>query len=172
MIRYSLLASSLIFLFFCAPIAPAQCDCPSESTEFNRGSVFASAYEELVAADLVFYGQVIAVTKVSNYVSDPSKRDYEAEVFFSAERAWKKNIPNILKLRQSVDGCALDFDIGDRWLIYGYYKEGLLRTGYCSRSRTADRKVFLDMDEFRKKSAKETTITKVRENVVITLPGS
>lgn len=171
MIRRFVFLTSLLVLFI-AIDAKAQCDCINEPTPYNRGSRFSTAYDEFLDADLVFYGQVIAVRKVSKLAFKSSESNYEAEVFFSVEKAWKKDVPEILRIRQSVDGCTHGFDIGHRWLFYGYYdKAGFLRTGYCSRSRTADRKPELDMDAFRERGVKESKTKKTQESIVIDLSG-
>jgi hypothetical protein len=161
------LACALIFIATSRVLG--QCDCARDLWP-DRSDLIDTPYRAFLDADLVFYGQVVAVRKLSKTPSRPTDQDYEAEAFFAVEKVWKKSAAGILRLRQSVDGCIRDFDIGHRWLIYGYYDNaGLLRTGYCSRSRRADQNPELDIEEFQKRGLKEGRVKKPTERVTITL---
>lgn len=165
--RNSILLVVVAWVFASASPVIAQCDClkdlfPEKEDQTDK------AYSE---ADLVFYGQVIAVRKVEKVPDRPNDSNYEAEVFFSIEKVWKKDSSQVIKLRQSLDGCIRNFNIGHRWLIYGYEdKEGFLRTGYCHPNKRADQKPELDMEEFQKKGLKESRVRKNERPITITLP--
>lgn len=137
----------------------AQCCCMSNYTKDIRGSLYATAYEELINADAVFYGQIVEMKMLSRKPVRQGGRDYEVEITFRVEKAWRQDLNEYTKIREYSDGCLIGFDVADRWLVYAYYDDQKnLRTGYCTRTRVAYKNVEDDFKEFAKHGEKQTRI--------------
>ena len=128
----------MLFLFtlaFAAPNTLAQCDCMGAAKDI-RGTRYATAYEELKNADAVFYGQVVAMKMIARKPVRKDAKDYEVEITFRVEKAWRRDLEEFITIREYSDGCIIGFDIADRWLVYARFDEDkILRTGYCTRTR-------------------------------------
>ena len=151
---------------FGAGNAYAQCDCIGGGRWKDiRGSRYNTAYEELKNAEVVFYGQVVEMKMIARKPIRAGADNYEVEIRFKVERAWRKDLGEFATLREYSDGCIIGFDIADRWLVYAYVDEdGNLRTGYCTRTRRADRNVDNDFKEFEAHGEKQTKIIKASAN--------
>ena len=129
-------------------LARAQCDCIGQTSEI-RGSRYASALEELNHSAVVFVGEVTEtrnVPKLHNSNSSGAKT-YEREVRFKVQLAWKRAVDESLTLRTNTDFCIIGFETGERYLVYAVADGDLLRTWYCSRTRSLAR-AQKDLDEF------------------------
>lgn len=139
----------------------AQCDCIGASKDI-RGTRYATAYEELENADAVFYGQVVAMKMIAREPARKGAKDYEVEITFRVEKAWRRDLDEFITIREYSDGCIIGFDIAARWLVYARFDEDKkFRTGYCTRTRIAYRNVENDFKEFEKNNVKPTKINKV-----------
>lgn len=88
-------------------------------------------------------------------------QNYEVEIKFRVEKAWRRDLDEFVTIREYSDGCIIGFNIADRWLVYVWLDEsGNFRTRYCSRTRVAYRKVEKDFKEFEAKGEKQTKIIK------------
>ena len=157
-----ILRNLLIFIFVCAARDVfAQCDCAGHVSNDIRGSKYSTAYEELKNSDIVFYGQIVEMKMIERKPIREGALNYEVEIKFRVERAWRRDLEEFVTLREYSDGCMIGFGIGDRWLVYAHFDESkILRTTYCSRTRTADRNVDKDFKEFEKNREKQTNIIK------------
>ena len=91
--------------------------------------------------------------------------NYEVEIKFRVEKAWRRDLNEFTTIREYSDGCLIGFDIADRWLVYARYDEDRnLRTGYCTRTRSVDRNVEEDFKDFKKNGEKQSQILKVSNN--------
>jgi hypothetical protein len=139
----------------------AQCCCFSNVAPDIRGSRYATAYEELENADAVFYGQIVEMKMLRKKPVRPGAQDYEVEITFRVEKAWRRDLDEYTKIREYSEGCLMGFGIAHRWLVYGYYdEEKNLRTGYCTRSRVAYQNVEDDFKDFAKHNEPQTKIIK------------
>jgi len=143
-----------------ASITVAQCDCMNASKDI-RGSRYSSAYEELKHSDAVFYGQVVEMRMIDRKPTREGAKNYEVEIKFRVEKAWRKDLEEFILIREYSDGCIIGFDIADRWLVYATLdQDKKLRTYYCSRTRVAYQNVENDFKEFEKNGESETKIIK------------
>ena len=156
------LGNLLIVAFaFGAGDSLAQCDCIGAVKDI-RGTRYSTAYEELKNADAVFYGQVVEMKMIDRKPVRKGADNYEVEIKFRVEKAWRKDVDEFITIRDYSEACIIGFDIGDRWLVYAHLDdEGNFRTGYCTRTRSADRNVETDFKEFEKNKEKQTRIIKV-----------
>lgn len=138
----------------------AQCDCIGASKDI-RGTIYSTAYEELKNADAVFYGQVIAMKMIAREPVRKGANNYEVEITFRVEKAWRRDLDEFITIKDYSDGCIIGFDIADRWLVYARFDgDKKFRTGYCTRTRVAYKNVETDFKEFEKKHVKQTKIIK------------
>jgi hypothetical protein len=145
-----------------ATITAAQCDCIGAAKDI-RGTGYSSAYEELKHSDVVFYGQVVQMRMIDRKPARPDAKNYEVEIKFRVEKAWRKDLEELISIREYSDGCIIGFDIAERWLVYATLDQDKnLRTYYCSRTRVAYRNVENDFKEFEKNGEKQTKILKAR----------
>ena len=153
----------LIFTFaFGARDTFAQCCCFANVSKDIRGSHYATAYEELKNSDAVFYGQVVEMKMIDRKPAREGASDYEVEIKFRVEKAWRKDLNEFITIREYSDGCGIGFDIADRWLVYANLDEsGNFRTGYCTRTRVAYRNPEKDFKEFESNGEKQTKIIKM-----------
>lgn len=141
--------------------ALAQCDCAGASKDI-RGTRYSTAYEELENADAVFYGQVVAKKMIAREPDRKGANDYEVEITFRVEKAWRRDLDEFITVREYTDGCIIGFDIAERWLVYAQFDEDKkFRTGYCTRTRIAYKNVENDFKEFEKNNVKPMKINKV-----------
>ena len=161
--RSILLSFLLIFTFACgAHKAIAQCDCFLNESDDVRGSRYATAYEELKNSDIVFYGQVVEMKMIDRKPVREGASDYEVEIKFRVEKAWRKDLTEFITIREYSDACVLGFDIAARWLVYANLDNNkIYRSGYCTRTRSVLRNVEKDFREFEDKNEKQTKITKI-----------
>lgn len=136
----------------------AQCDCSWDIFPDRRPT----AYDELKKADVVFYGQIVEMRMLDQKPEDVSAGTYEIDIKFRVEKAWRKDLDELVTVREYRYGCIHGFGIADRWLVYARFdKDNYLRTGYCSLTKRADKNVENDFKEFEKNGAKQTKIIKV-----------
>ena len=149
----------LSFTFaFAARNTLAQCDCMGAGKDI-RGTRYSTAYEELKNADAVFYGQVVAMKMIAREPVRNGAKDYEVEMTFRVEKAWRRDLDEFITLREYSDGCIIGFDIAERWLVYAHFDEDkILRTGYCTRTRVAYKNVEADFKDFENNHVKQTKI--------------
>jgi hypothetical protein len=161
----NLILSLVITMFFGAVQASAQCDCMGKTTQDIRGTIYETAYEELKNSDVVFYGQIVEMKMIPR---EPIRKDaqaYEIEMRFRVEKAWGRDLDEYTAIREYSDGCMIGFRIAERWLVYAKFDEQKnLRTGYCSRTRVADKNVEDDFKEFRKRGEPQTKIVTQSDN--------
>lgn len=147
---------------FAAQSIFAQCDCFLNTSKDIRGSRYATAHEELKNSDAVFYGQVVEMKMIDRKPAHEGAQNYEVYIKFRVEKAWRKDLNEFITIREYSDGCLIDFDITDRWLVYANLdKDNNFRTGYCSRTRVAYRNPEKDFKEFEAKGEKQTKIIKM-----------
>jgi hypothetical protein len=160
--RTLLLAVLFLFIFtFAARDGVAQCDCAGNVSEDIRGSRYSTAYEEFKNSDAVFLGQIVEMKMIDRKPARPGGKDYEVEIKFRVEKAWRMDLTEFITLREYTDGCMIGFDIAEHWLVYARLDETKnFRTGYCTRTRLAGRNVEKDFKEFEKKGEKLTKIIK------------
>lgn len=89
------------------------------------------AQEALEDADAVFVGKVLG----------GEARDRTLEVRLAVERRWKGAESEEITVRTATSGaaCGFSFAEGERYLVYGYEHEGVLRVSLCSRTQPLDR---------------------------------
>ena len=152
----------MIFTFaFGASDAFAQCCCFENVSKDFPGSRYSTAYEELKNSDAVFYGQVVEMRMIDRKPVREGADSYEVEIKFRVEKAWRRDLNEYITLREYSDGCGIGFGIADRWLVYAYLDESYnFRTGYCTRTRSADKNVEKDFKEFEANGEKQTKIIK------------
>ena len=152
----------LIFTFaFGAQDTLAQCCCFANVSEDIRGSRYATAYEELKNSDAVFYGQVVEMKMIDRKPDREGASNYEVEIKFKVEKAWRRDLNEFITLREYSDGCGIGFDIAARWLVYAYLDASKnFRTGYCTRTRVAYKNLDKDFKEFEERGEKQTKIIK------------
>ena len=139
----------------------AQCCCMENVSEGIRGSHYATAYEELKNSDAVFLGEVVEMKKIARKPVRAGADNYEVEITFKVEKVWRKNLAELIKLREYSDGCGIGFGIAERWLVYAFYDDGgHLRTGYCTRTRWMIKNTDKDLKEFEEHGEKQTSILK------------
>jgi hypothetical protein len=139
----------------------AQCDCFGHESEDIRGSRYSTAYEELKNSDAVFYGQVVEMKMIDRKPVREGASNYEVEIKFRVEKAWRKDLNEFITLREYSDGCGIGFGIADRWLVYAHLDANKnFRTGYCTRTRVAYKNPDKDFKEFEEKGEKQTKIIK------------
>ena len=142
----------------------AQCDCIGAAKDI-RGTRFSTANEELENADAVFYGQVVAMKMIAREPVRKGANNYEVEITFRVEKAWRRDLDELISIREYTDGCIIGFDIAERWLVYARFDEDKkFRTGYCTRTRVAYKNVETDFKEFEKNHVKQTKIIKASPN--------
>jgi hypothetical protein len=150
---------------FGARDAYAQCCCMINVSEDIRGSRYATAYEELKNSDAVFYGQVVEMKMIARKPVREGGDNYEVEIKFKVERAWRRDLDEYITIREYSDGCGIGFSVASRWLVYASLGDDKnLRTSYCTRTRAADRNVDKDFKEFEEKGEKQTKIIKASRN--------
>jgi hypothetical protein len=126
-----------------------------------RGSRYATAYEELKDSDAVFLGQVVEMKMIDRKPIREGANNYEVEIKFRVEKAWRRDLDEFVTIREYSDGCIIGFDIADRWLVYAYLDEDKnFRTGYCTRTRVIYKNIEEDLKEFEAKGEKQTKIIK------------
>jgi hypothetical protein len=141
--------------------ASAQCCCITNHSKDIRGSRYSTAYEELKNSDAVFLGQIVEMRMVDRKPLREGANNYEVEIKFRVEKAWRRDLDEFVVLREYSEGCAVGFGIADRWLVYADLDEGKnFRTGYCTRTREVYKNVEDDLREFEEKGEKQTTIIK------------
>lgn len=160
--RKTFLGVLLIFTFaFGAQDSLAQCDCFGNESDDIRGSRYSTAYEELKNSGAVFYGQVVEMKMIDRKPTREGGSNYEVEIKFRVEKAWRRDLNEFVILREYSDGCGIGFDIADRWLVYAHLDESKnFRTGYCTRTRNVTKNVDKDFKEFAEKGEKQTKIIK------------
>jgi len=142
-----------------AQINSAQCDCFGFDSDDIRGSRYSSAYEELKNSDAVFWGQVVEMRMIHRKPVRKGANNYEVEIKFRVEKAWRRDLNEFVTIREYSDGCGIGFDIADRWLVYAYLDEKKnFRTGYCTRTRAAHKNVDKDFLDFDRNGEKQTRI--------------
>ena len=152
----------LISTFACgAHNAIAQCDCFLNESDDVRGSRYATAYEELKNSDIAFYGQIVEMKMIDRKPVREGANNYEVEIKFRVEKAWRKDLNEFITIREYTEGCGIEFSIAARWLVYAYLDENKnYRSGYCTRTRVVYKNVEKDFKEFEKKGEKQTKIIK------------
>jgi hypothetical protein len=141
----------------------AQCDCMGAAEDI-RGTGYSSAYEEFKHADAVFYGQVVQMKMIDRKPIRAGANNYELEIKFRVEKAWRRDLDQYITIREYSDGCIIGFDIAARWLVYAEYDDDKnLRTGYCTRTRIVYKNVEKDFKEFEQHGEKQTKIIKAAE---------
>jgi hypothetical protein len=139
----------------------AQCDCMGKVSEDIRGSRYATAYEELKHSDAVFLGQVVEMKMIDRKPIRQGADNYEVEIRFRVEKAWRRDLNEFVTLREYSDGCGIGFGIADRWLVYAYLDQSkTFRTGYCTRTRVIYKNIEKDLKEFEERGEKQTKIIK------------
>lgn len=143
----------------------AQCCCMKNVSGDIRGSRYATAYEELKNSDAVFYGQVVEMKMIDRKPVREGASNYEVEIKFRVENAWRRDLEEYITIREYSDGCGIGFGLADRWLVYAYLDDDKnLRAGYCTRTRAADRNVDKDFKDFEANGEKQTKIIKASRN--------
>ena len=138
----------------------AQCDCFGADKDIN-GTRYSTAYEELKNADAVFYGQIVAMKMIARKPVRDGSNNYEVEITFKVEKAWRRDLDELVTIREYSDGCSIGFSIAARWLVYANFdQDKILRTDYCTRTRVTYRNVEKDFNEFEKNHVKQTKIVK------------
>lgn len=152
----------LIFaLGFGASDTFAQCCCFENVSEDFPGSRYATAYEELKNSDAVFYGQVVEIKLIGSKPARDGTSNYEIEIKFRVEKAWRKDLSEFVTLRELYDGCIMGFSITARWLVYADLDENKhFRTGFCTRTRSVLKNVDKDLKEFEERGEKQTKVIK------------
>jgi hypothetical protein len=139
----------------------AQCDCAGKVSNDIRGSRYSTAYEELKNSDAVFLGQVVEMKMIDRKPIREGANNYEVEIKFRVEKAWRRDLNEYVTLREYSDGCIIGFDIADRWLVYAYLDDDkIFRTGYCTRTRVIYKNIEKDLKEFEERGEKQTKIIK------------
>ena len=164
--RMIIFGALLIFTFaFGARGAYAQCCCMINVSQDIRGSRYSTAYEELKNSDAVFYGQVVEMKMADRQPVREGAANYEVEIKFKVEKAWRRDLDEYITIREYSDGCLIGFSIASRWLVYAYLDDDKnFRTGYCTRTRVVLRNVEKDFKEFEEKGEKQTNIIKASSN--------
>jgi hypothetical protein len=134
----------------------AQCDCIGYTPEV-RGSRYGSAVEDLKHSEVVFIGEVVESHKVPKVSKSASEENYEIEVRFKVERAWKRAVAEYVTVRNNVDDCIFSLERGKKYLVYAVPDGDLLRTWYCSRTRLVEQ-AQKDLDEFESNGIRSTEI--------------
>ena len=138
----------------------AQCDCIGASQDI-RGSRYSTAYEEFQNCDAVFYGQVVEMKMIDRKPIREGADNYEREIKFRVEKAWRRDLDQYVTIREYSDGCIIGFGIADRWLVYAHFDDDKnLRTGYCTRTRVTYKNIDRDFKEFEEHGEKQTRIIK------------
>ena len=160
--RMIIFGALLICTFaFAARDAYAQCCCIINVSEDIRGSRYSTAYEELKNADAVFYGQVVEMRMVDRKPVREGADNYEVEIKFRVEKAWRRDLDEYVTIREYSDVCKMGFSVASRWLVYADLDEDKkFRTRYCSRTRVVYKNVDKDFKEFEEHGEKQTTIIK------------
>ena len=141
--------------------ASAQCDCGGYRSEDIRGSRYENAIEELKNSSAVFYGQVVEMKMVPRKKVREGGQDYEVEIKFRVERAWRTDLNEFTTVREYGEGCLIGFSIASRWIVYVRLDEDKnFRTGYCTRTRVAYRNPEKDFKEYEVHGEKQTKILK------------
>jgi len=160
--------SGALLIFACAYGAHdtyAQCCCMTNVSADIRGSRYSTAYEELKNSDVVFYGQVVEMKMIDRKPIREGASDYEVEIKFRVEKAWRRDLNEFVTLREYSDGCGIGFGIADRWLVYAHRDEGKnFRSDYCSRTRAAHKNIDKDFKEFDERGEKQTEIINAPPN--------
>ena len=139
----------------------AQCCCFENVSEDFPGSRYSTAYEELKNSDAVFYGQVVEIKMIAPKPVLKGESNYEIEIKFRVEKAWRRDLNEFVTLRETYDGCIMGFSITARWLVYANLDEDKnFRTGFCTRTRSVLKNVDKDFKEFEEKGEKQTKIIK------------
>jgi hypothetical protein len=135
----------------------AQCDCSGGNREDDyRGSRYSTAYEEFENSEAVFIGEFVEMKKIERPPAFKSDSPYEYEIEFKVNKAWRKNLEDVVSLRFWA-GCLIGFEKGKEYLVYAFVHEGVLRTNYCSRTRLLT-KAAGDLKEFEEKGEKPREI--------------
>jgi len=163
--RITFLTTFFIFILVStASNAFAQCDCMGASKDV-RGSRYSTAYEEFKNADAVFYGQVVEMKMIDRKPVREGADNYELEIKFRVEKAWRRDLDQYLTIREYSDHCIIGFNIAGRWLVYAHFDDDKnLRTGYCTRTRIVYKNVDKDFKEFAGHGEKQTRIIKKLDN--------
>ena len=164
--RMIIFGALLISTFtFGARDAYAQCCCMINVSQDIRGSRYSTAYEELQNSDAVFYGQVVEMKMIDRKPVREGADNYEVEIKFKVEKAWRRDLDEYITIREYSDGCKIGFSVASRWLVYAYLDDDKnFRTGYCTRTRVVYRNVDKDFKEFEEKGEKQTKIIKASRN--------
>ncbi len=162
--RVTLLAIFFIFMLVsCAGQTFAQCDCIGAAEDI-RGTGYSTAYEEFKHADAVFYGQVVQMKMIDRKPIRAGADNYEMEIKFRVEKAWRRDLDQYVTIREYHDGCIIGFDIAARWLVYVQFDDDKnLRAEYCTRTRIVYKNVEKDFKEFEQHGEKQTKIIKAAE---------
>jgi hypothetical protein len=152
----------LFFTFaFGARDAFAQCCCLYNVSKDIRGSDYSTAYEELKNSDAVFYGQIVEMKMIDRKPDREGANNYEVEIKFRVEKAWRRDLSEYITLREYSNGCGVGFVIASRWIVYADLdNDKNYRTGYCTRTRVAYRNIENDFKEFEANGEKQTKIIK------------
>jgi hypothetical protein len=139
----------------------AQCCCFANVSGDIRGSRYATAYEELNNSAAVFLGQVVEMKLIDRKPAREGASNYEVEIKFRVEKAWRRDLNEFVTLREYSDGCGIGFNIAGRWLVYAHLDESNnFRTGYCTRTRVIYKNIEKDLKEFETRGEKQTRIIK------------
>ena len=158
-IIFEILLMFAFALTFGTQINYAQCDCFNNESDDIRGSRYSSAYEELKNSDAVFYGQVVEMKMIDRKPVRIGEDNYEVEIKFRVEKAWRKDLDEFITIREYSDGCLIGFSIAARWLVYAKIdNDKHFRTGYCTRTRVTYKNVEKDFKEFEKQGEKQSRI--------------
>jgi hypothetical protein len=126
-----------------------------------RGSRHATAYKELKNSAAVFLGQVVEMKMIDRKPVREGADNYEVEIKFRIEKAWRRDLSEFVTLREYSDGCGIGFGIASRWLVYAHLDEnGNFRTGYCTRTRLIYKNIEKDLKEFEEGGEKQKSIIK------------
>jgi hypothetical protein len=121
----------LLLLTLLAPAAPA-CEAPARCTCIERLSMESAR----TAADAVFLGTVTSVREVTERSGDGAHAVVSREVAFSVDAAWKGLAARevLVYTGTGAGDCGFPFEVGKRYLVYGYGDDDRLGTGVCTRT--------------------------------------
>ena len=146
--KFSFLTFALLASSFLSPgFASAQCACARPNI---------TALEEYAAATVVFTGEIVEIQESER---DKDNR-YIETAKIAVDRAWKKDVESVVRIKNIVLGCVQGWKKGDRYLVYAYQNDDKITysTGCCC-SRTGQlEKTAGDISDFLKAGYRQSNV--------------
>jgi hypothetical protein len=129
--KLTVLVFAIAFFFLVpAQTVSGQCACAGKRQPDGEYSRYADAYEELVASDAVFVGEVISVKEGSEKSGNRGTVSYE-ETAYRVEQGWKGVKHDTVTVRMQSYGCTLGLKPGVKMLIFASLIDGFYWNGCC-----------------------------------------